>query len=72
LIFDKDNKTIQWEKKTPSSTKGAGLTEGLLVEECKLIHFYLLYKAEIQEDQGPPHKTRYAESNRKNKKSERT
>jgi hypothetical protein len=40
LIFDKGAKTIQW-KKTPFSTIGTGTT-GSYVEECKLIHSYLL------------------------------
>jgi hypothetical protein len=29
-----------------------------------------LYKAQIQVDQGPPHKTRYTETNKKKKKEE--
>ena len=41
LIFDKGAKTIQW-KKTAFSTNGAGTTGGYHVEECELIHFYLL------------------------------
>ena len=41
LIFDKAAKTIQW-KKTAFSTNGAGTTGGYHVEECELIHFYLL------------------------------
>jgi hypothetical protein len=41
LIFDKGAKTIQW-KKTAFSTIGAGSTGGYHVEECKLIHSYLL------------------------------
>jgi hypothetical protein len=45
LIFDKGTKTIQWGKKTAFSTNGAGLTEVQLVEECKLIHFYLLVQS---------------------------
>jgi hypothetical protein len=34
------------------------------VEECKLIHPYLLYKSQFQVNQGSPHKTRYIESNK--------
>ena len=41
LIFDKGAKTIHW-KKTAFSTNGPGTTGGYHVEECKLIHFYLL------------------------------
>jgi hypothetical protein len=40
LIFDKEAKTIQWKK--AFSTNGAGITGGYHVEECKLIHSYLL------------------------------
>ena len=42
LIFDKGTKTILWEKKTAFSTNGASSTVCQHVEECKLIHFYLL------------------------------
>jgi hypothetical protein len=42
LIFDKGAKTIQWKKKTAFSTNGAGTTGGYHVEECELIHSYLL------------------------------
>ena len=43
LIFDKGAKTIQWEKKkTAFSTNAAGTTGGYHVEECELIHSYLL------------------------------
>jgi hypothetical protein len=41
LIFDKGAKTIQW-KKDSISTDGAGTTGSYLVEECELIHTYLL------------------------------
>ena len=50
------------EKMTAFSTNGAGSTEGYHVEECKLIHSYLLYKAQAQVDQGPSHKTRDTET----------
>jgi hypothetical protein len=53
------------EKKTALSTNGAGSTGDQHVEECKLIHFISLYKAQVQVDQGPPHKIRYTESNRR-------
>jgi hypothetical protein len=42
LIFDKGTKTIQWKKKTAFSTNGAGTTGGYHVEECEMIHSYLL------------------------------
>ena len=41
LIFDKGAKTIQW-KKTAFSKNVAGTTGGYHVEECELIHSYLL------------------------------
>ena len=41
LIFDKGAKTIQW-KKDSISTNGTGTTGGYQVEECELIHSYLL------------------------------
>ena len=44
LIFDKGAKTIQW-KKTAFSTNGAGTTGRYLVEECELIHSYLLLQS---------------------------
>jgi hypothetical protein len=40
LFFDKGAKTIQWKK--AFSTNGAGTTSGYNVEECELIHSYLL------------------------------
>jgi hypothetical protein len=45
-------------KKTVFSTNGTGSSSGQHVEECKLIHSYLLYKAQVQVDQRSPHKTR--------------
>ena len=40
LIFDKE--FFSSGKKTAFSTNGAGTTGGYHVEECELIHFYLL------------------------------
>jgi hypothetical protein len=42
LIFDKGAKTIQWKK--AFSTNGAGTTGNYHVEECELIHSYLLVR----------------------------
>jgi hypothetical protein len=53
------------EKKRAFSTNGAGSTGGQQVEECTSIYSYLLYKAQVQVDQEPTHKTRYTESNRR-------
>jgi hypothetical protein len=47
LIFDKGNKTVQWEKKTVFSTNGASTTGSYQLEECKLIHSYLLVQSSI-------------------------
>jgi hypothetical protein len=41
LIFDKGPKTIQW-KKDNIFNKCAGTTGGYHVEDCELIHSYLL------------------------------
>ena len=41
LIFDKGAKTIQWNK-ARIFKNGAGTTGGYHVEECELIHSYLL------------------------------
>ena len=46
LIFDKGAKTIQW-KKTTFSTNGADTTGSYHVEECELIHSYLLVQTHI-------------------------
>ena len=51
-------------KKTAFSINDAGSTKVRHVEECKLIILISLYKAQVQVNQGPPHKTMYAESNR--------
>jgi hypothetical protein len=45
LIFAKGAKTIQWEKKIAFSTNGADSIAGYHVEECKLIHSYLLVQS---------------------------
>jgi hypothetical protein len=46
LIFDEGAKTIQWIKDS-ISTNGAGSTGGYHVEECELIHSYLLVQRSI-------------------------
>jgi hypothetical protein len=45
FIFDKGAKTIQWKKMIAFSINGAGITGGYHVEECKLIHSYLLVQS---------------------------
>jgi hypothetical protein len=52
------------EKKTAFLRNGAGTSRRYHVEGCKLIHFYLLYKNQVSEDQGPAHKTRGIETYR--------
>jgi hypothetical protein len=69
LIFDKGAKTIQW-KKTAFSKTDASSTGGEYVEECKLTHRISLHKAQVQVDQGPQHKTRYNETNRRESQEE--
>jgi hypothetical protein len=64
LIFDKGAKTIQW-KKTAFSTNGAGTTGSQHVKNANQSILILLCKAEVQMYQGPPRKTRYTETNRK-------
>jgi hypothetical protein len=49
-------------KKTAFSTNATGSTGSQNVEEYKSIS---LNKAQVQVDQGPPHNTRYTETNRK-------
>ena len=51
--------------RTASSTNGAGSTGSQHVEECKPIPLISLYKAQVQVDQGPLHRTIYMETNRK-------
>jgi hypothetical protein len=63
LIFDKGVKPSS-ERKTEFSTNGAGTTGGYHVDECKLIHSYLLVLGQILVDQGTPHKTRDSETDR--------
>ena len=65
LIFDKEAKTIQWEKKTTFSTNGAGLTGGLH-KRMRIDPFLspcTKFKSRWIKD--PLHKTRHAQSNRK-------
>jgi hypothetical protein len=52
-------------EKAAFSATGTGSTVDQHEEECKLTRTYLLHKTQVQVDQGPPHKTRYTESNRK-------
>ena len=52
-------------KKTAFSTNGAGSTGSQVEKNANLSILISLYKAQIQVDQGPPHKTRYTETNRK-------
>ena len=65
LIFDKGAKTIQWKKDSIFNKwcwRNCWLT-------CRRMHNWSilisLYKAQVQVDQGPPHKTRYIDSNRR-------
>jgi hypothetical protein len=62
LIFDKGDKTIQWEK------------DNVFNKECwfnwrsvcgRMTILISLYKAQVQVDQGPPLKTVYTKTNRR-------
>ena len=63
LIFNK-GAIHPMEKKIAFSTNGAGSIGGRHAEECKLIHSYLVLSS-TKVDQGPPHKARHTETNRK-------
>ena len=51
-------------EKKASSLSAAGLVGCLQKNEIRPI-FVTLHKAQVQVDQGPQHKTRYTESNRR-------
>ena len=51
---------IHTDKKKASSTNGASQTGWLHLEEYKKIHPYHPAKSQLQIDQRPQHKTRYA------------
>ena len=53
------------EKKTAFSTISAGSTGSQHVEECKLIHSYLLVQRSSPRGSRNPHKTRNTEFNRR-------
>ena len=52
-------------KKKASSINGADLTGCLYQKNENRPIFVTLYKAQVQVDQGPQHKTRYTELNRR-------
>jgi hypothetical protein len=56
------SKKIYNGKKKASSINGAVLT---VCRKPKIDPFVTLHKAQVQVDQGPQHKTRYTESNRR-------
>ena len=63
LIFDKGAKTIQWKK--DSIFKNAPDSPGgFMQKNANRSIFISLYKAQVQVDQGPPHKTRDTETYR--------
>jgi hypothetical protein len=61
LIFDKGAKTIQW-KEDSIFNKWFWSTGGYHVEECKLIHSYLLVQRSSPSGSRTPHKTRDTET----------
>ena len=56
------------EKKKASSTNSAGLVDCWEIKNRPI--FVTLVKAQVQVDQGPQHKTRYSESNRRESRKE--
>lgn len=52
------------------STNGAGSPGGQHDEESKSIHSYLLVQSKVQVHQGPSHKTRDTETNRRQSREE--
>jgi hypothetical protein len=63
LIIDKGAKTTQW-KRTAFSTNATGSTGSYHVEECKLIHSYLLVQSSSLSGSRTPHKPRDTETYR--------
>jgi len=57
-------------KKIAFSTNGVGSTGGQHVEECKLIHLYHSVQSLSPVDQGPPHQTRYTQTNKRKNEEE--
>ena len=53
------------EKRHHFQKYGADSTGSQHAEGCKLIHSYLPIQTKVQVDQGPPHKTRNTETNRR-------
>jgi hypothetical protein len=65
LIFDKGAKTFQWKKRQHFQQNGAGSIGGQHVEKNASHPILIsLYKAQVQVDQGPLHKTRDTETYR--------
>ena len=63
LTFDKGAKTIQW-KKDSILKNGASSTDGQHQKNANVPILISFYKAEVDMDQGPPHRTRYTHTYR--------
>jgi hypothetical protein len=70
LIFNKRAKTIQW-KKTVFSTIMLVQRPGNRLKYANQSILISIYNAQVQVDQGPPHKKRYTETSRKEYGEER-
>ena len=66
----KKPKIYNEKKKKAFSINGAGLTGSQYIEKENRSIFVTLHKTQVQVDQGPPHKTRYTESNRRENEKE--
>lgn len=64
LIFDKEAKTIQWNKESIFN-KWCWSKWQSTCRRVQIDPYLSFYKAQVQVDQGPQHKTRYSESNRR-------
>jgi hypothetical protein len=63
LIFDKEAKTIQWKKRQHFQQMGLFQLEVNMQENENQSILIFFYKAQVQVDKDPRHKTRCTESN---------
>jgi hypothetical protein len=65
LIFDKGGNYIQWEKNQGFQQMVVVQLDVSMYKNTNGPILISSYKAQVQVDQGPPHKTRYNEANRR-------
>jgi hypothetical protein len=65
LIFDQGAKIIQWKKEQYFQQMVPVQLAVSMQKNANQLILTSLYKAQVQLDQGPPHKTIYTETNRK-------